>query len=377
MKHPLLRGIGTQTFLREYWQKQPLLLRQALPGFVSPLSPDELAGLALEPDIESRIVVERGKRERWELRNGPFDARMFSRLPPTRWTLLVQAVDHWVPAVQALRRHVDFLPPWRFDDIMVSYAVDKGGVGPHFDYYDVFLLQGMGRRHWRIGDRCDSATPLRSDTRLRILKKFVAREEFVLEPGDVLYVPPGVAHWGTAMGECMTYSIGFRAPSEAELLLEVASTVAAASGDDARYTDPPLSLRDADGEIPAAAVRRAQRALRELARDTDRIRDGFARIMTERKYPEIDIAPARSPQFRPDRQSMLVRNPASRFAWGKGGTGVLYVDGAVYPCDADLARLLSGARALDRAALAPFRRNKRATLLFRQLLAAGALHYGD
>jgi 50S ribosomal protein L16 3-hydroxylase len=223
--HPILRGIGARRFLTEYWQKKPLLLRNALPGFVSPLTPDELAGLALETDVESRLVLERGKRERWELRNGPFSAAQFKRLPKQRWTLLVQAVDHWVPPVRALFNHFAFLPAWRFDDIMVSYAVDKGGVGPHFDYYDVFLLQGLGQRRWRIGDRCDVSTPLRTDTQLRILKRFTTREEFVLEPGDLLYVPPGIAHWGTAVGECMTYSIGFRAPSEVELLHTIAAAV--------------------------------------------------------------------------------------------------------------------------------------------------------
>ena len=298
MTTSVLGEIGERRFLREYWQRKPLLIRRALPGFQSPLTPDELAGLALEEEVESRLVLERGRKGPWELRNGPFTAEDFAKLPKTRWSLLVQAVDQWVPEVHALRAHFDFLPAWRFDDLMISYAPDQGGVGPHFDHYDVFLLQAMGRRRWRIGPACTDATPVRTDTSLRILEHFETLEEFVLEPGDMLYIPPGVSHWGIAEGECMTFSIGFRAPSHAEILVDVANGAAQRLDEGLRYMDPPLGSDMQEGEIPPAALRRVQRVLQEMAADSELVREWFGRYMTQRKYADLDI----TPEARPDDQ---------------------------------------------------------------------------
>jgi 50S ribosomal protein L16 3-hydroxylase len=376
VSHPLGQ-IGVRRFLREHWQRRPLLVRQALPGFAPPLSPDELAGLALEDEVESRIVLERGRRGPWELRNGPFTAADFARLPKTRWTLLVQAVDQWVPEVHALRAHFDFLPAWRFDDIMISYAPDQGGVGPHFDRYDVFLLQGLGRRRWRIGPACTDATPCRSDTSLRILREFETLEEHVLEPGDMLYIPPGVAHWGIAEGECMTFSLGFRAPSHAEILVDLANGAAERLEEGRRYADPPLRPRAQDGEIPAAALKHVQRVLRELAGDTELQREWFGRYMTQRKYPELDITPDSVPA---DLRAwlkgggVLDRHPASRFAWSGTGPFALFVDGEMLACDdGALARLLSSDRPLDARALAGALRRKAGRELLAALVARGAL----
>jgi 50S ribosomal protein L16 3-hydroxylase len=373
----LFGDIGARRFLRDYWQRKPLLVRQALPGFFTPLSPDELAGLALEEEVESRIVLERGRRGPWELRNGPFTAADFARLPKTRWTLLVQAVDQWVPAVHELRTHFDFLPAWRFDDLMVSYAPDQGGVGPHFDQYDVFLLQGLGRRRWRIGTRCTDATPCRDDTSLRILRDFETLEEHVLEPGDLLYIPPGVAHWGIAEGDCMTYSVGFRAPSHAEILVDVANGAAQRLDEGLRYTDPPLQPGTRDGEIPAAALKRVQRVLQEMAGDAQLVREWFGRYMTQRKYPELDIAPERWPaDLRGWLRAggVLLRHPASRFAWAPGAPVALFVDGEMLPCDdVALARLLCSDGPLDARALAGALRRKAGRELLASLVARGAL----
>jgi len=207
-------GFDKELFLREYWQKQPLLIPSIGADLSALPTPDELAGLALEDDIESRIIsCDKG---RWQLEHGPFSAKDYNR--HDQWTLLVQRVDHYLPEVAELKQLVDFLPGWRFDDVMVSYAVDGGGVGPHFDRYDVFLLQGAGRRRWRLGQLCDAKTPLQAHRDLSLLADFDVTQEFVLEPGDMLYVPPGVAHWGVAEGECITYSLGFRAPSMANVL---------------------------------------------------------------------------------------------------------------------------------------------------------------
>ena len=206
-------NIDRRTFLEKHWQRKPLLLKAALPHWHSPLEPEELAGLAME-EIDSRLVAqdERG----WSVANGPFRAEDFNR--SGRWTLLVNGVDQWVPEVAALKGCLDFLPQWRFDDVMVSYATDGGSVGPHFDRYDVFLLQGLGKRRWRIGEFCDGATPCIDHEGLRLLEEFEAVSEYLLEPGDALYLPPGIAHWGIAEGECMTYSLGFRAPRLVDLL---------------------------------------------------------------------------------------------------------------------------------------------------------------
>ncbi|EED34395.1 cupin 4 family protein [Luminiphilus syltensis NOR5-1B] len=206
-------SLDTERFLKHYWQKHPLVIRQAVPDFTPPIDADHLAGLALEPDVQSRIVsCDRGH---WEVQHGPFSEADFDR--DDQWSLLVQGVDRLLPEVAALQRAVDFLPSWRFDDVMISYASEGGSVGPHFDRYDVFLLQGEGEREWRIGQRCDHTTATHNYDELLLLDDFEHRETHLLQTGDALYIPPGIAHWGIARGPCTTFSLGFRAPSIAAL----------------------------------------------------------------------------------------------------------------------------------------------------------------
>ena len=212
----LPHGIDRAVFLHQYWQRRPLLMRNALAVDNFRLGADELAGLACEPDLESRLVVEHS-RGSWDLRHGPFNARDFGTLPESHWTLLVQDVDKYLPEVARLIDAFDFVPDWRIDDIMISYAADQGGVGPHTDAYDVFLMQAQGRRKWRISESHYTDADLIPGLAQRILSRFDTDHEWVLEPGDVLYLPPGVAHWGIADGPCMTYSLGFRVPSQQEL----------------------------------------------------------------------------------------------------------------------------------------------------------------
>ena len=376
MPERVLGGLSPARFLREHWQRKPLLVRGAVPGLGERLSADELAGLALEPEVESRLVLEKGRRP-WELRSGPFTERDFRALPKSHWTLLVQAVDQWVPEVRAVRERFAFVPSWRFDDIMLSYAVDKGSVGPHFDYYDVFLLQASGRRRWKIGQRCDAGTPLRTDTELRILRDFRVEAEYVVEPGDLLYIPPGVAHWGVAEGECITWSIGFRAPSHADILQEVGTRAAGRSAEHRRFDDAGV-VYPRDGRIPAQAIDQLQRVLREAADDRALAADWFGRFMTERKYPELDIRPSR--RARGDVREFLraggqlERHPASRFAWIDGKTATLFVDGEAHACTAKLARALCGTAPLDDALLRPLLRAAAARALLDTLLARGALY---
>jgi len=208
--------IDPDTFLRNYWQKRPLLMRAAVPLDCFTLAGDELAGLACEPEFESRMIIERSDGN-WQIRHGPFDEADFSDLPESNWTLLVQDVDKFLPEVARLIDGFDFVPAWRIDDIMISYASERGSVGPHTDDYDVFLMQAQGQRRWRISEKDYSDSALLPGLEQRILAHFETEQEWVLEPGDVLYLPPGVAHWGIAEGECMTYSLGFRTPNQQDL----------------------------------------------------------------------------------------------------------------------------------------------------------------
>ena len=209
--------ISLEQFLQVYWQKKPLLIKQAVPDFISPIVPDELAGLALEDVFESRLITGRVGAS-WSLRNGVFTEQDFLDMPAQDWTLLVQGVDRYVDEVGDLVSKFDFIPRWRFDDVMISYAATGGSVGPHFDYYDVFLLQGTGKRRWHLSTKnCEMENYL-EDVPLRIMDKFEAEQVFVVEPGDVLYVPPKVAHHGVSLDEeCTTLSFGYRAYGAQEL----------------------------------------------------------------------------------------------------------------------------------------------------------------
>jgi len=205
-------GMPPARFLRDYWQKRPLLIRAGFPNFHKCIFPEDLAGLACEEAALSRIVLHDAKRDRWTLRNGPFAKADFAKLPKTHWTLLVQDVDKWDMDVAALLDRFDFIPSWRVDDVMVSYATDGGGVGPHVDNYDVFLVQGLGQRRWRISSDPRAPKTFRANTDLKLLREFVPTHDWTVEPGDVLYLPPGVPHDGVAVGSCMTFSVGMRAP---------------------------------------------------------------------------------------------------------------------------------------------------------------------
>src|SRR5690554_2034109 len=279
-------GMSAEEFLRDYWQKKPLLIRQAFPGFESPLSADELAGLSLEEEVESRIVLEHGATP-WELRRGPFTEDSYRDLPARDWTLLVQSVDQFVPEVAEILDQFRFLPSWRVDDLMISYAAPGGSVGPHYDNYDVFLLQGHGHRRWKIGQSCNPDSPLLEHPDLRILRDFEQQEEWVLAPGDMLYLPPGLSHYGIAEDDCMTYSIGFRAPSHAEVLTHFSDFLGQHMGDQQRYSDAGMSPPADPAQIDEDTVERLQRLILELVQDKEALGTWFGRFMTEPRYPEL------------------------------------------------------------------------------------------
>ena len=234
-------GMPAAKFLQEYWQKKPLLIRSAFPDFVSPIEPEDLAGLACEEMALSRIVAHDRERDAWTLRTGPFTEEEFPGMPDHDWTLLVQDVDKWDVDVRGILGHFEFLPRWRIDDVMVSFAATGGSVGAHVDQYDVFLLQAQGHRHWQIDANPNPPTSFRDDVELKLLREFTPSHDWVLGPGDMLYLPPGVPHHGVAEDACLTFSIGMRAPSAAELLGDFVYTLAADADEALRYRDPDLA----------------------------------------------------------------------------------------------------------------------------------------
>jgi 50S ribosomal protein L16 3-hydroxylase len=324
-------------FYSRYWQREPLLIRDAVESFASPLSADDLAGLACLSEVESRLVIERGCAVAWEVRHGPFEDDAFTNLPQSHWTLLVQAVDHWDDEVTALRRLFPEIPNWRIDDVMVSYAVDGGSVGPHSDSYDVFLLQGVGQRRWHLGGSVDSNAPLQSHEELRLLKDFESKHEFLLGPGDALYVPPNHAHWGIAEGECMTFSIGYRAPTHAEIISGFAATVMDQSSDEIRYRDPSvLEMSNHPGEITLDVVHRMREIVERKLTDKA-IETWLGVYATEQKYETTeDLFDARSAFELLQNGATCSARRDSRFAFSARASGlILYANGQCIACPND------------------------------------------
>lgn len=379
----LLGGLTAREFLRDYWQKKPLLVRQAMPGFESPISPDELAGLALEEEIESRLVIEHGERP-WELRRGPFAEDAFAHLPERDWTLLVQAVDQFVPEVAELLEEFKFLPKWRIDDVMISFAAPGGGVGPHFDNYDVFLLQGYGKRRWQVGQMCNSDSPLLQHADLKILAEFAKTEEWVLEPGDMLYLPPLLAHCGTAEDDCMTYSVGFRAPSAAEVLTHFTDFLGQFLPDEDRYSDADAQPTSDPHQIQRDALDRLKALLNEHMSDERLLMTWFGQFMTEPRYPEL-IAGIEidEPAFLGSLEdgAVLIRNPSARLAWSEVGEDlVLFASGQSRLLSAsqrDLLKLICSADALHIDNLAPWLADDEGRNLLLELAKQGSLEFAD
>ena len=281
-KLPLLGGLSPAQFMKRHWQKKPLLIRQAVPGMAPLIERSALFDLAGQEMVESRLVAHTAKG--WQLRSGPFTRRALPPVKQAGWTLLVQGVDQHVDSVHALLNQFRFAPDARLDDLMISYASDGGGVGPHFDSYDVFLLQAHGRRRWRIGRQKDLS--LAEGAPLKILAQFEPEQEFVLEPGDMLYLPPRYAHDGVAEGECMTYSIGFRAPGRGDLVRELLQRM----GDEADevvgqglYKDPGQPAVATPAAIPSSLEDFARGALERLLDDRQALACALGEVLTEPK----------------------------------------------------------------------------------------------
>jgi 50S ribosomal protein L16 3-hydroxylase len=290
-KHPV--ALDPAAFMRRYWQREPLLVRGAFPRFADPLSPREVLALAGSQDAHSRLVRHRGAT--WSMEQGPFPASRFKQLPRRDWTVLVQDTNHFSTRAEALLSAFDFIPHARIDDVMVSYAVPGGGVGPHVDSYDVFLLQGHGRRRWQISRQEDRAFIPGLD--LKILSRFVPEEEWVLEAGDMLYLPPGVSHYGVAESECLTWSIGFRAPADHELVGHFLDFLGERLEPKGQYADPGAAPVRHPGEIPAAMIEHAASVLEMIRWNPQWVREFTGRFLSDPK-PQVYFSPPRKPEPR-------------------------------------------------------------------------------
>lgn len=328
----VLGEITPEEFLKSFWQKQPCLIRQAVPGFVCPLSPEELAGLACEDNSQARLVIEEPDRANgWKVEYGPFTDAIFKQLPATHWSLLVSHVEQFLPPVNDLLSRFSFIPNWRIDDVMISYAPDQGSVGPHLDSYDVFLLQGMGQRHWQINRHDYTERDFIPDLELRILNDFRAEEEWTLSPGDMLYLPPGVAHHGVARGPAMTLSIGFLAPLCSDLANHYIDNAFRAAGKDHRFSDPDRLPQNHAGEITASDLERIRRMMQSTLADDTAINDWFGRYITESAFePEATQSIATTDAFlaRITAAGCLRRHGGIRAVYIRSGNAVnLYMHG--------------------------------------------------
>ena len=316
----LLGGLTPSQFMKRHWQKKPLLVRNAIPGFVPCVGRADLVALAGEEGVESRLIVDSPKG--WKMKHGPFPKRSLPPFSQKKWTFLVQGVDLHHDGVHALMQQFRFVPDARLDDVMISYATDGGGVGPHFDSYDVFLLQAHGQRRWRIGRNKDLS--LQPGVPLKILQNFEAEEEFVLNPGDMLYLPPKYAHEGVAEGECMTWSMGFRAPKEGELARELLLGLADEAFEgvgDALYRDPKQEAVTAPAAIPPSLAAFARQVVDKALQNPNLLDSLLGEYLTEPKsnvwFEISDVEPDLSAGVQLDRRTKMMYDDRHVFINGE------------------------------------------------------------
>ena len=300
----------------------------------------------------------------------------FTTLPARNWTLLVQAVDQWVPEVKALLESVNFIPSWRVDDVMISYATQNGGVGPHFDYYDVFLVQGQGSRLWKTGQRCTSDDISRTSSGLKLLAEFHTEHEWLLEPGDVLYVPPGIAHWGISRDNSLCYSLGFRAPSGSEMVLGYSDECSDKLSPDQRYVDPGLKPGIRAGEMSTSSLQKMQQMLQHALNDKHAMNRWFGRQMTQPKDMDQFQSVASIPDLRYEKL-ILNTHPAARFAWQQQGDDiVLFANGEIieHPGSALLLKLVQQLSTVNSTvSTSAYHKHNACRSTLETLLAQGAL----
>lgn len=360
------QDLSLEQFLNDYWQKKPIVLKQALPGFANPISPDELAGLALEKDIESRIVWQTpGEAPNWHLKRGPFTNQDFKKLPPTHWTLLIQGVDRLVAPVAEVLARFDCIPSWRVDDVMISFAPLSGSVGPHYDNYDVFLYQAEGRRQWRLTTKnCHPENAL-SGVELRIMEHFEIEEEFTLEEGDMLYLPAHVGHYGISLSEtCMTYSFGYRSYTAQELWDSFSDYVAEKNLPSTLYQDPNWNSVANTNEISAEAVYQAQHLLKEWIDNPTLAREWFGCCATRLDEQSERLLPPARKKANIDKclaqlnnSSSIQRESLCRFAYQEIDSKILlFINGCQWSTegvDNELIRLIANNRSINSTLFSP------------------------
>ena len=324
-----LQGFDKSDFIRQYWQKKPCLIRQAIPDFESPISPQELAGLACEDEVHSRLIIEKGSQTPWQLSYGPFTEEVFTALPETHYSLLVSECEKWIPECRSLLTQFQFIPAWRIDDLMVSYASPGGSVGPHSDEYDVFLLQAGGKRRWQYTDTRVDNPALIADLDLAIMQDFNSDQEAILSPGDLLYLPPGIAHHGVAIEPCLTFSIGFRAPTATEILESFELEVGRQNSVPLRYADPDLETDRHFAEITQNEIDRFRAMVLSVLDQPESLWvDSIGKLLSDSLVASDDHSPARSQSL--FKHSWMI-NPESRVMYHRGDSGIrFYCNGRSY-----------------------------------------------
>ncbi|UOB72273.1 cupin domain-containing protein [Pseudoalteromonas sp. APM04] len=312
-----INDLSEQEFLTHFWQKKPLLIKQGFSHFEDPLDANELAGLAMEDSIESRIVT--NDNNDWQTHQGPFED--FDLLKEENSTLLVQAVDHWHPEAAQLLEPFRFIPNWRIDDLMISFSTPNGGVGPHLDQYDVFIIQGEGKRHWRVGLPDPTLKQFAQNKKLLQVEAFEAVIDCILEPGDILYIPPGCPHEGYAVENALNYSVGFRAPNQQDLLSSFADHVIDTESGQKRYTDHNLVTRASKGELTNNEAGKVKHLIASMLEDDGLFKQWLGKTLSQPKH-EMDLAPV-EPAFTQDQIANELAEPDTIFE-RVGGTRAIY-----------------------------------------------------
>jgi len=372
--------LNIDLFLRDYWQKKPLLIRQAFPDFINPIEADELAGLACEEEIPSRIIQQHSPTD-WRCRMGPFDEADFSQLPESDWSLLITDVEKHLPEFQTYLQPFRFIPDWRRDDLMISYAPEGGSVGPHVDQYDVFLLQTSGRRRWSIHSRTLHDDDFLPNLELKILKEFEAEQSWITEPGDLLYLPPGIAHHGVALEPCMTWSVGFRAPTQRDLasayLDDLIPTL-----NEYRYSDPDLTQQTHPNEITAHTRQKLRDTLRQqLTQDDSQLDHFLGRYLSEAGQEcALDVSEELTPTeintaLQQDESLQKVAGVRALYIQFEQQTQ-LFIGGESFQTSLELAQLIGKEQKIDKKALTSDQTGSTLNLLS-QLYNFGFLEFCD
>jgi 50S ribosomal protein L16 3-hydroxylase len=284
----MINNFNPNEFLAKHWQKSPCLIKNGFSHPPSYISADELAGLSLEDEVESRII--RCDNEQWQMQSGPFDEQDFNQLPESHWTLLVQTLDYWLPETQALLNLFRFIPRWRFDDLMVSYATDGGGVGPHFDNYDVFLIQTEGERRWRVGKTGELTQSITVIDGLKHLESFEPLIDVVMQPGDILYVPPETAHWGVSVGDSIGYSVGYRSPQTRDILALLANHFDCAK-ENKFFPDPYRNKANTSNKIEPELIEWASNEIKNIFNNQELIADLLSNFLSQSKIDTVEFDP--------------------------------------------------------------------------------------